>query len=149
MPQLTQTQPHFVRFRLRWRVWLAAAPVIASAAISLFFAVSQDDEAMRTPKAAISDTAAGIRYDGGPEEGARGLVRSGLATGVRYDGGPEEGSHGIRHSSAATSRSADTRYDGGPEEETRGAPPSDAQSNTVPGVRYDGGPEEGSRGRDE
>ena len=40
------------------------------------------------------------RYDGGPEEGSRGAVSSGLPdsapiTGSRYDGGPEEGSRGL------------------------------------------------------
>jgi hypothetical protein len=49
---------------------------------------------------------AGVRYDGGPEEGSASLFqRSAPATfdensiksapGVRYDGGPEEGSRGI------------------------------------------------------
>ena len=71
--------------------------------------------------------APGTRYDGGPEEGSRGIARSGSAAdvyvnpstglpGTRYDGGPEEGSR-----SPLTSRVApDTRYDGGPEEGTRG-----------------------------
>ena len=40
--------------------------------------------------------------------------------GTRYDGGPEEGSRGIRPSSAATSSPAGMRYDGGPEEGTSG-----------------------------
>ena len=38
------------------------------------------------------------RYDGGPEEGSRGMpstsAPSGAATGIRFDGGPEEGSRG-------------------------------------------------------
>jgi hypothetical protein len=42
------------------------------------------------------------------------------APGQRYDGGPEEGSRGIRHSSDATSPPAGIRYDGGPEEGTTG-----------------------------
>ncbi len=37
--------------------------------------------------------APGARYDGGPEEGTRGVV-SAPQPGVRYDGGPEEGSRG-------------------------------------------------------
>ena len=51
---------------------------------------------------------AGVRYDGGPEEGTASLIqRSAPATfdpnsiksapGVRYDGGPEEGSRGAGH----------------------------------------------------
>jgi hypothetical protein len=40
---------------------------------------------------------AGVRYDGGPEEGTRGslqFARTPLPPGVRYDGGPEEGTRG-------------------------------------------------------
>ena len=66
------------------------------------------------------------RYDGGPEEGTRGVV-SASQPGVRYDGGPEEGT------AALTQRSAPATFD-----------PNSIKS--APGVRYDGGPEEGSRG---
>jgi hypothetical protein len=57
------------------------------------------------------------RYDGGPEEGTRGMTqqRSVPAPGTRYDGGPEEGSRGITSAEPPA-----TRYDGGPEEGTRG-----------------------------
>ena len=45
------------------------------------------------------------------------------ATGsTRYDGGPEEGSRGIQPSSAATSPSPGIRFDGGPDEGTSGLP---------------------------
>jgi hypothetical protein len=60
---------------------------------------------------------------------------------TRYDGGPEEGSRGV-----GPAQPPSTRYDGGPEEGTRGALSAGAPSNAVPGTRYDGGPEEGSRG---
>jgi hypothetical protein len=64
----------------------------------------------------------GIRYDGGPEEGTRGLAPrdSTPSAGIRYDGGPDEGSRGVRPSSAATTAPAGIRYDGGPEEGTSG-----------------------------
>ena len=41
---------------------------------------------------------AGIRYDGGPDEGTRGLIESPRVPSTRYDGGPEEGgaSHALR-----------------------------------------------------
>jgi hypothetical protein len=35
----------------------------------------------------------GRRYDGGPDEGTRGIVAA-PAPSTRYDGGPEEGSRG-------------------------------------------------------
>jgi hypothetical protein len=60
---------------------------------------------------------------------------------TRYDGGPEEGSRGV-----VPAQPPSTRYDGGPEEGSRGAVSSGAPANAVPGTRYDGGPEEGSRG---
>ena len=43
-----------------------------------------------------SAAAAGIRYDGGPEEGTRGaVVEQPLPAGTRYDGGPDEGSRAV------------------------------------------------------
>jgi hypothetical protein len=66
------------------------------------------------------------RYDGGPEEGTRGVVPA-RQPGVRYDGGPEEGTASL------IQRSAPATFD-----------PNSIKS--APGVRYDGGPEEGSRG---
>jgi hypothetical protein len=35
------------------------------------------------------------RYDGGPDEGSRGVANSSAVPGIRYDGGPEEGSRGL------------------------------------------------------
>jgi hypothetical protein len=65
-----------------------------------------------TPTAEGLNKADGIRYDGGPDEGTRGIVRSTpspagsppttSSDGTRYDGGPEEGTRGIRHSTAAS-----------------------------------------------
>jgi hypothetical protein len=94
--------------------------------------------------------APGTRYDGGPDEGTRGIRQSGSAAqvyvnpstglpGTRYDGGPEEGSR-----SPLTSRITPpgTRYDGGPEEGSRGP----LTSPVTPETRFDGGPEEGTRG---
>ena len=56
----------------------------------------------------------------------------------RYDGGPEEGTRGI--TPPATSPLI-SRYDGGPNEGS-----ADVVPTTPPSTRYDGGPEEGSRG---
>jgi hypothetical protein len=96
-----------------------------------------------------SPAAPGTRYDGGPEEGSRGIARSGSAAevyvnpstglpGTRYDGGPEEGTRGAITSPVPPG----ARYDGGPEEGTRGP----LTSQVAPDTRYDGGPEEGTRG---
>jgi hypothetical protein len=146
MSELTHPLPQALRSRVPLPVWLAAAALIASAAIAVFIAISGDDEATQTPSTAVTDTATGIRYDGGPNEGTRGLVRPDSAPIARYDGGPEESGHGIRHSSAVSAPPAGSRYDGGPEEGTRGVPSTSAPSTTAAGIRFDGGPEEGSRG---
>ena len=37
----------------------------------------------------------GVRFDGGPEEGTRGVLSAEAGPSTRYDGGPEEGSRGI------------------------------------------------------
>jgi hypothetical protein len=167
MSQLAHTQPQVLRFRLPLRVWLAAAALIAGAAIALFFAISGGDEATQTPKTAVPNTATGVRYDGGPEEGTRGVVPA-RQPGVRYDGGPEEGTAAITQRSAPATFDPNSiksppgvRYDGGPEEGTADLSPSQprvTQSRAFPGLaseangalvdgrRYDGGPEEGTRG---
>jgi hypothetical protein len=152
MSQLTHPQPQALRLRIPPRVWLAVVTLIAGAAIALFFVISGGDEATQTPNTAVSDTAAGIRYDGGPEEGIDGIRHSTATTappaGVRYDGGPEEGTRG-----AVAARQPGVRFDGGPEEGTAAltqrSAPAAFDPNSIkqpPGVRYDGGPEEGSRG---
>src|SRR5918995_5837874 len=68
------------------------------------------------PSATIRPDSPGTRYDGGPEEGTRGVVPAGTpsvdpSTGTRYDGGPEEGTRGLGLGGALGAR-----YDGGPEE---------------------------------
>jgi hypothetical protein len=80
-----------------------------------------------TDSRSAAPVAPGTRYDGGPDEGTRGIQRSGSAADVYVN--PSTGLPG-------------TRYDGGPEEGTR----SPLTSPLAPGSRYDGGPEEGTRG---
>ena len=95
---------------------------------------------------------AGIRYDGGPEEGTRSVVTT-PPPATCYDGGPEEGAAALAQRPAPATFDANSikespgvRYDGGPEEGTRGALSAGAVASAGPGIRYDGGPEEGSRG---
>lgn len=141
MSQLAHAEAQIVRFRVPLLAWLAAATAIAGAAIALFLVIPGDDETTQ-PTPASRETPAGVRYDGGPDEGTRGLVRSGSAPVVRYDGGPEEGGHGITHAGAASA----TRYDGGPVEGAAGLSARNGSSTAASDVRFDGGPEEGSRG---
>lgn len=156
MSHVAHTEPKALRVRLPLWIKLAAVSLIAGAAVALFFVVSANDEATRTPTTAAPRAAAGVRYDGGREEASRGLVRHGSAVGVRYGGGPEEGGHGIRHSTAASAPQvyvnpstgyASTRYDSGHEKGTADVTAAELpRVDASPGARYDGGPEEGSSG---
>ena len=65
---------------------------------------------------------AGTRFDGGPDEGTRGLAAQAqpqLPAGTRFDGGPDEGTRGLA-AQAQPQLPAGTRFDGGPDEGTRG-----------------------------
>ena len=63
---------------------------------------------------------AGTRFDGGPDEGTRGLAAQAqpqLPAGTRFDGGPDEGTRGL---AAQPQSPLTSRFDGGPDEGTRG-----------------------------
>jgi hypothetical protein len=69
-----------------------------------------------------------------------------LPAGTRFDGGPDEGTRGI---SSATAPAPGTRFDGGPDEGTRG-PQTDAQSywqQAHPRTSYQPTPNEGFKAR--
>jgi hypothetical protein len=76
------------------------------------------------------------RYDGGPEEGTRGVLPA-QPPSTRYDGGPEEGTRDVMSSRVPPA----IRHDGGPKEGGASALSPPAQAG-----RYDGGPDEGTRG---
>jgi hypothetical protein len=84
---------------VRWLLAIAMVAVIALAAVVVILA-NDDDQvssaSKATPVVQPQPTQAGTRYDGGPDEGTRGLsVQSQAAAGTtRFDGGPEEGSRG-------------------------------------------------------
>jgi hypothetical protein len=112
------------------RALLAIAMIAVVGLTAAVVILATDDDAVTsagsaTPASSPSQTGS-TRYDGGPEEGTRGVIQT-QRPGVRYDGGPEEGSASL------TQRSPVATFD-----------PNSIKS--APGVRYDGGPEEGSRG---
>jgi hypothetical protein len=78
---------------------LAMAAVCALAAVVVILA-NDDDQVSSVSKstpAVQPQTQAGTRFDGGPEEGTRGLAaQRQLPAGTRFDGGPEEGTRGAR-----------------------------------------------------
>ncbi len=76
---------------------IAMAALIATAAAVVILANDDNnaDTASKATSAVLppTQTPAGTRYDGGPDEGTR-AIASPPAAGTRYDGGPDEGSRG-------------------------------------------------------
>jgi hypothetical protein len=80
---------------------LAMVAVIALAAAVVILANDEDQVSSATkatPHGQVqTQLPAGTRFDGGPEEGTRGLTSQRTApAGTRFDGGPEEGTRGPR-----------------------------------------------------
>jgi hypothetical protein len=83
-------------------LWAVAA-ALAVAGLLLVLLVTGGGEKTTAPDgpgapAATLNRADGIRYDGGPDEGTRGVVPAKsleTAPRVRYDGGPEEGTRRV------------------------------------------------------
>ena len=101
MAQAVPTQHPAVVLRSRHnlvRSMLAIAMVAVVALAAAVVILATDDEADISAGTATQVTAPGptgdTRYDGGPEEGTRGIAPA-VQPGVRYDGGPEEGSAAI------------------------------------------------------
>ena len=72
------------------RVTVIALVAMAVAVVILASAGTSAPSSATVPSATVPSPA-GIRYDGGPDEGTRGMIESGRAPSIRYDGGPEEG----------------------------------------------------------
>ena len=125
---------------------IAMVAVVGLSGAVVILANDQDDVSTTTAArpAEPANPVGSPRYFEGVEQGTR--ANSPALPGTRFDGGPEEGTRGITSVQPPVSR-----YDGGPEEGTRGMPsPAAARAlsvdNPAPGSRYDGGPEEGTRG---
>ena len=112
------------------RALLAVAMIAVAGLTAAVVILANDDDRDTSASSVAPGSAPGptgsTRYDGGPEEGSRGVVPVQRPS-TRYDGGPDEGT------AALTARSV----------------PVTLWPNSIespPGARYDGGPEEGSRG---
>ena len=80
------------------RALLAAAliAIVALAATVVILANDDDTKVSIAPKSA-QVLQPGTRFDGGPNEGTRGIsTGAGLPAGTRFDGGPDEGSRGVQ-----------------------------------------------------
>jgi hypothetical protein len=69
MSQLTHPRVHFVDLQFRARTWLAALVAVAVVAIPAALIVAPGDGSTESTQAASP----GLRYDGGPAEGTRGI----------------------------------------------------------------------------
>jgi hypothetical protein len=125
---------HFNAMRALLAVAMIAVVGLTAAVVILATDDDPGTSAGPATQASAPSPAGTIRYDGGPEEGSRGIVPA-RQPGVRYDGGPEEGTRGSV--SAQPLVTQDRAFPGLAREATGGQPD---------GRRYDGGPEEGSRG---
>ena len=82
---------------------LLALAMVALLALTAAVVILANDDVQVNPatKAAPAvqqqvQTPAGTRFDGGPEEGTRGLAANPAPPVTRFDGGPEEGTRGPR-----------------------------------------------------
>ena len=82
---------------------IAMAALLASSAAVVILANDEDQistATKATPHGQVQpQLPAGTRFDGGPDEGTRGLAaqtQPQLPAGTRFDGGPEEGTRGAR-----------------------------------------------------
>jgi hypothetical protein len=92
MSQLVSAGAHVIHDHTR-AAWATLAAVCAVAATFLILALAGTFDSDSSSSASLPTTStvngnANVRYDGGPEEGTRGLSAPDLS---RYDGGPEEG----------------------------------------------------------
>jgi hypothetical protein len=86
---------HYKAIRALLAVALVAIVALAAAVVI----VSNDDNnATVSAKSQAQDQALpqGTRFDGGPDEGTRGIQAEAPAPGTRFDGGPDEGTRGIQ-----------------------------------------------------
>jgi hypothetical protein len=80
---------------------LAVAALVACSAAVVILANDEDQvnsaAVSKSAPAAQQQLPAGTRFDGGPEEGTRGVAaQPQLPATTRFDGGPEEGTRGAR-----------------------------------------------------
>jgi len=103
MGQVIPRQHPAVVLRSQYKAVLAmlcvALVAIAALATTLVIVANDDNETTiaAQPSAQPQTLPPGTRFDGGPDEGTRGIVGAQpapLAPGTRFDGGPDEGSRG-------------------------------------------------------
>ena len=103
---------------------LLAAALVAVIALSAVVVILANDDDQLSSGTTSARPAQSINYGGfNPATGRPDTVQQNLPAGTRFDGGPDEGTRGIQAQPVAPG----TRFDGGPDEGTRG-PQSYSQS---------------------
>jgi len=123
---------HFKRVKALLAVALAAVVALSAAVVI----VANDDDQLSGNTSSAAPIGA-INYGGfNPATGRPDSVQQSLPPGTRFDGGPDEGTRGIQPQTVAPG----TRFDGGPDEGTRGIQPQTADEGTSGPQSYAGGP---------
>jgi hypothetical protein len=123
---------------------LALVAIVALATTLVIVANDENDTAVTAqPSVQQQNVPPGTRFDGGPDEGTRGIQVAPPAPGTRFDGGPDEGTRGPQ--SYWESSSPRSTYQPAPDEGFKaraGGPsvvpspqPSDQQAQQQPGAR--------------
>lgn len=84
---------HYVHLRGLLAITVIALVAMAVAVVILA-STGTDAPSSATVPSTTEPSPAGLRYDGGPEEGTRGPNESPRVSSTRYDGGPDEGAAG-------------------------------------------------------
>ena len=139
MGQVIPKQHPAVVLRSHYKLVKALLAVALAAVVALSAAVvilANDDDQV-SGSSTSAPTAESINYGGfNPATGKPDTVQQNLPPGTRFDGGPDEGTRGIQ----AQPLPPGTRFDGGPDEGTRG--PQSYQSTPSDGFKdRAGGPQ--------
>ena len=113
---------------------IAALVAVCALAAALVIVATDDEQASIAPKSATVL----------PESNAALQPDQALPAGTRFDGGPDEGTRGIQAAPPAE-LAPGTRFDGGPDEGTRG--PQSYWESSNPRSSYEPTPNEGFKAR--
>jgi hypothetical protein len=109
---------HFTLVRTLLAIAMAAVIALAATVVILANDEDQLNSASKATPAAQPQTQPGTRYDGGPDEGTRGAIRSPHVPNVSP--APSSIAAGTVAEYQSLRSTGTSRYDGGPEEGTRG-----------------------------
>lgn len=120
----TITKPQTLPARLHGKatLWLAGAILATALIVVLALTITSTDADKGVATGGPAQAEPGQRSDGAPEEYKR-VFPGPPVTDERYDGGPEEGTRGVAPAPPADIH----RYDGDPEAGTRGPTPFSGQ----------------------